>query len=123
MTWTMSESMLKMTIKTPRKIVVPMIIVYRVSPLSYRIAKRLVRIQYIGLVNILAERGIVPEFIQDDIRPETVLPVALKLIEDTPERAAMLRDLAEVRAKLGGGGASDRAAAEVLDVAGGRAHG
>lgn len=95
---------------------VPMVILYRVSPLTYRIAKRLVRIEHIGLVNILAGRGIVPEFIQDDIRTERILAVAKDLIEDTPARARMCRDLEDVRARLGGGGASARAAAEILGV-------
>lgn len=95
---------------------VPLIILYRISPLSYRIAKRLVHIEHIGLVNILAGKGIVPEFIQDDIRPERILPVALDLIADTPARAQMQRDLADVRARLGGEGASARAAAEILGV-------
>jgi lipid-A-disaccharide synthase len=99
---------------------VPMIILYRITPLSYRIAKRLVRIEHIGLVNILAGKGIVPEFIQDDIRPERILPVALDLIADSPARAQMLRDLGDVRERLGRGGASARAAAAVLEVAGRR---
>jgi lipid-A-disaccharide synthase len=58
----------------------------------------------------------VPEFIQDDARAERILPVALELIDDTPRRAAMLRDLAEVRAKLGEPGASARAASEILKL-------
>lgn len=102
---------------------VPLVIMYRISELSYRIARRLVHVEHIGLVNILAGRGIVPEFIQHDVQPERILPVALRLIEDTPERARMLEDLAEVRARLGGPGASERAAAEILEVAGRRDHG
>lgn len=102
---------------------VPMAILYRVTPLTYHIARRLVRIEHIGLVNILAGREIVPEFIQDAIRPETVVPTALRLLDDTPERARMLADLEEVRLKLGGGGASERAAQEILQVAKGGVHG
>ena len=95
---------------------VPMAILYKTAPLNYWIARRLVEIEYIGLANILAGRGIVPEFIQDDARAERILPVALELIDDTPRRAAMLRDLAEVRAKLGEPGASARAASEILKL-------
>jgi lipid-A-disaccharide synthase len=95
---------------------VPMIILYRVSPLTYALARMLVDIKYIGMVNILAGRGIVPEYIQHAIRVSHILPQALSLIDDTPERAQMLRDLYEVREMLGGGGASERAAKEVLAV-------
>jgi lipid-A-disaccharide synthase len=93
-----------------------MIILYRVSPLTYALARMLVDIKYIGMVNILAGRGIVPEYIQHAIRVSHILPQALSLIDDTPERAQMLRDLYEVREMLGGGGASERAAKEVLAV-------
>ncbi|MDX9971523.1 MAG: lipid-A-disaccharide synthase [FCB group bacterium] len=96
---------------------VPMIILYRVSPLTYQIAKRLIHLKHIGLVNILAGRGVVPEFIQNDIVPERVLPAALELIADSPARAEVLRGLEEVRERLGGGGASARAAEEVLVAA------
>ena len=95
---------------------VPMAILYKTAPLNYWIARRLVHIEHIGLANILAGRGIVPEFIQDDARAERILPVALELIDDTPRRAAMLRDLGEVRAKLGGPGASARAASEITKL-------
>jgi len=96
---------------------VPMIILYKVSGLSYWIARRLVRIEHIGLVNILAGAGIVPEFIQERARPELITPTALELIEDSPARETMRRDLAEVREKLGEPGASRRAALEVRAIA------
>jgi lipid-A-disaccharide synthase len=95
---------------------VPLVILYRTSPLNYWIARRLVRVEHIGLVNILAGQGIVPEFIQADACAEKVLPVALELLEDTPRRARMLADLRRVREMLGGPGASARAAAEILKV-------
>ena len=56
------------------------------------------------------------EFLQHDIRPETVLPIALDLIGDTPARQQMVGDLAAVRDKVGPPGASDRAAQEILDL-------
>lgn len=95
---------------------VPMIIVYRVSPLTYTLARMLVDIEHIGMVNILAGRGIVPEFIQGAVRTASLLPVALSLIDDTPERSAMLDALEQVRLNLGGGGASERAAEEILSL-------
>lgn len=93
---------------------VPMGIVYRVSPLTYWLARRLVRIEHIGIVNILAGRCIAPEFVQGDARPEKILPAALEIIADSPRRAQMLDDFRGVRALLGAGGASDRAASEIL---------
>ena len=101
---------------------VPMIILYKVSRLNYWIARRVVHVEHIGIVNILAGRRIVPEFIQRDARSDAILPRALELIDDTPAREQMLRDLAAVRAKLGAPGASERAARHVLDVVKGAAH-
>jgi lipid-A-disaccharide synthase len=96
---------------------VPMAIVYRVSPLSYLLARMLVRIRFIGLVNILSGRGVVPEFIQHDAVPEKILPVALELMDDTDTRRRMIEDLNGIRGMLGGPGASERAAREVIAVA------
>ncbi|MBI1321135.1 MAG: lipid-A-disaccharide synthase [Candidatus Hydrogenedens sp.] len=95
---------------------VPMIIAYRVSPLSYALARALVDIKHIGIVNILAGKGIVPEYVQGAMKPKAIAADALELIGDTPRRAAMLEDLAAVRASLGGGGASENAAREVLSM-------
>ncbi len=94
---------------------VPMLILYRVNPVTYRLARMLVKgVEHIGMVNILAGREIVPEFIQDGVEPARILPKAIELVDDSPARAQMLRGLAEVRAKLGGGGASACAAREIL---------
>ena len=96
---------------------VPMLITYKVAPLSYLLARLLVHIEHIGLVNILAGRRIVPEFVQGAATAEALLPAALELIEDSPARRTMLQELAKVRDQLGGAGASKRAAEEVLKVA------
>lgn len=99
---------------------VPMAILYKTGRLNYWIARRLVRISHIGLANILAGRGIVPEFIQDQVSADAILPAALELMADTPRRRQMLDDLAALRAALGGPGASMRAAKAILDVAHGK---
>lgn len=101
---------------------VPMAIVYKVAPLSYALARRLVRIEHIGMVNILAGRRIVPEFVQHEACLERVLPAALELMGDTPARREMLEALAEVKTRLGEPGASRRAATEVLNVMGKGGH-
>ncbi len=95
---------------------VPMVILYKVTTLTFWMAKFLVDIRYIGIVNILAGRGIVPEFIQNDIQPAQILPQALRLIAPSPERAQMMDDLREVQSMLGDGGASQNAAREILEV-------
>ncbi|MBI2425108.1 MAG: lipid-A-disaccharide synthase [Candidatus Hydrogenedentes bacterium] len=99
---------------------VPMAIAYRTSLATYLLARTLVKLQHIGIVNILAERSIVPEFIQQDLRAERMLPTALELIRDTPARAAMIAALGEVREKLGSGGASRAAAEEIRTFLEGR---
>jgi len=94
----------------------PMVVMYRVAPVTYWLARAVVRVAHIGMVNILAGKRIVPEFVQGDADAGKVLPVALDLIADSPARAAMLEDLRAVKAALGGPGASQRAAEAVLEV-------
>ncbi len=96
---------------------VPMIILYKVSWLSYCIARQIVDIEHIGLVNILAGKRVVPELLQGNAIPTRMLPAALELIGDTPARARMLEELDRVRDLLKGAGASRQAAAEILAVA------
>jgi lipid-A-disaccharide synthase len=103
---------------------VPMVVLYRATPVSVWIARRLVgkRLVGISLVNILAHRVIVPEFIQEQATPERILPHALELISDSTARREMLAGLEAIRGLLKPG-ASEAAAREVLVVARGAAHG
>ncbi len=100
----------------------PMIVLYKVAPATYWLARMLVSIDHIAMVNILAQRRLVPEFIQHHAAREAILPIALQLLEDSPERRAMLEGLAEVKTALGGPGASQRAAQAVLEAAAAYAH-
>jgi lipid-A-disaccharide synthase len=94
----------------------PMVIVYRLSPMTYRLGKRLVNVRTVGMVNLIAGEMIVPELIQDAFTPEAVAREAISMLTDAA-RAATIRDgLARVRAKLGGRGASRRAAEAILEV-------
>lgn len=95
---------------------VPFIILYKVTTPTYWIARALVRVDHIGMVNILANKRIVPEFVQHEATRARMAPTVLELIDDTPARRRMLDDLAAVRATLGGSGASQRAATEILKV-------
>lgn len=96
---------------------VPMVILYRVSLPTYWLARLLVDVAHIGMVNILAGKEVVPEFIQRKASVEQVLPQALELIDDTPARARMIDALHSLRERLGVSGASERAAAAVLEAA------
>jgi lipid-A-disaccharide synthase len=90
----------------------PCAIVYRTSPISYAIARRLVRIESIGLLNIVAGRVVAPEFVQDAFQTQPVADALEPLFAAaSPARQAMLAGLADVRAKLGTPGAAGRVAA------------
>jgi lipid-A-disaccharide synthase len=102
---------------------VPMIVMYKTSALTYLLARMLVKVAHIGMVNLLAGKRIVPEFVQGDATVSKILPEALALIADGPQRDRMLADLQAVRDSLGGPGASKRAAEQVLDAIKADAHG
>jgi lipid-A-disaccharide synthase len=94
----------------------PMVIVYRLSGLTYAMARRFVKVSTYGMVNLIAGRTIVPELIQDDCTPARVAAEAVSLLTDRARAAAMRADVAAVRTRLGGAGASARAARAVLSV-------
>ncbi len=92
----------------------PMIVVYRTSWLTYIIARLLVRIKNIGLVNIVAGETIVPELIQGDVTVQSIVDLARQLFGDEIRRAAMRKDLSAVRGMLGSKGASLNVARSIL---------
>ena len=95
----------------------PMVVVYRMAPLSYQLARRVVRLDTIAMVNLIAGEMIVPELVQDAFTPEAVAREAISMLTD-PDRAARIRaGLATVRSRLGGPGASRRAAQAILRIA------
>jgi lipid-A-disaccharide synthase len=95
----------------------PMVIVYRLSPVTYQLGRRLVSVDAIGMVNLIAGEKIVPELIQDALTPEAVAREAVSMLTDRARADRIRAGLARVRAKLGGPGASRRAAAAILEVA------
>lgn len=92
----------------------PMVIIYKVSPLTYLLGRLFVRVKDIGIVNILAGNEIVPELIQWDARAEKISRLIKKILEDSSYRSSMRKRLLEVRERLGGPGASERAAEEIV---------
>lgn len=94
----------------------PMVVVYRLAALTYLLGRPLVNVPHVAMVNLIAGRRAVPELIQGDFRPERVAAEAERLLADAGPREQMLRDLAEVRERLGRGGASRRAAVAILEA-------
>jgi lipid-A-disaccharide synthase len=93
---------------------VPMVVVYRVTPLTALLAKPLVRTPFFSMVNLIAGKRAVPELIQNDFTPERVALETLGLLRDQEARAILRHNLAEVRQRLGPPGAVDRAADAIL---------
>ena len=95
----------------------PMVIVYRLSPLTYRLGRPFVKVDTFGMVNLIAGRRIVPELIQDDFTAERLHAEARRFLTDEAYADEVRRQLATVVQALGGSGASDRAAAAILEIA------
>jgi len=92
----------------------PVVVMYRLSPMTYRLAKWLVRLPYFSLVNIVAGKQVVPELLQNDVTGPNIAAAVRKLLA---ERDRVHDDLLAVRAKLGEPGASRRAAEAIMSVA------
>ena len=88
----------------------PFAIVYRVAPLTFRIARYLANTKYIGLVNVLAEKEIVPELLQNDFTVSKVAETTVRLLQDKVYRDRMIDELKSIRGKLGESGAYEKAA-------------
>ena len=88
----------------------PMLILYKIAPLSYLIGRTVARVSNIGLVNIVATKQIVPEFVQSQARPERIASETLKILKDRDRARTMRRQLAAVKERLGPPGATQRAA-------------
>jgi len=95
---------------------VPMVIVYKISLLSYAIGRLIVDVKNIGLVNIIAGKTIVPELIQGDACGERIAAEALAILKNEERKREIIKELAVIRAKLGESGAAIRAAQLALDM-------
>ncbi|WP_234047232.1 lipid-A-disaccharide synthase [Luteolibacter pohnpeiensis] len=93
----------------------PYCLVYKVAGLTYVLAKLLVKIRFIGIVNILADEEVVREFIQAEAEAEKVVPVLKNFLQDPTERHELQHRLLETAARLGDPGTHERAAREVAN--------
>jgi lipid-A-disaccharide synthase len=93
----------------------PMIVVYRMHPLTWHLARSLVRIPHISMANLLAGKRLVPEFLQNEAQPERLAREVAAWIDDPERRGTTSAELGATAAKLGGGGAADRAASILLE--------
>ncbi len=98
----------------------PMVVAYRVNPLTAWLGRRLIRIPYVALINVVLGRGAVPECLQEDCRADRLEAALAPLLDDPEAAAAQRRDCAEAARLVGLGGPppSDRAAEAVLKVIG-----
>jgi len=99
----------------------PFVMVYGVAPLTWKLGRRLVKVDRFAIVNLIAERDVVPELVQTDFTPERVCAELRRIIDDGKARTTMMEDFREVRRRLqsrqDNGGASDRVAQTVLAIA------
>ncbi len=95
---------------------VPMVIIYRVSPVTYAIGRRLVKIEHAGICNIVAGERVVKELIQDEATPAAIAAEIGRILHDGAYRVAIREKLAGVRAKLGNGGCSARLAEVAVNM-------
>jgi lipid-A-disaccharide synthase len=108
----------------------PFVVVYRVSPLTYAIAKRVVKVPHVAMANLIAGKRIVPELIQHDFMAANIVQHLERLLPDGAPRQSMMMELARIRGLLADGavktgaksGAIERVAAIALEIAGGQSH-
>lgn len=94
----------------------PIIIVYKVSPLSYLLGKALIKVNHIGLVNLISGKEVAPELVQESASPIEVASKAFSLLVKPEQLINMRKDLIAVKNKLGGPGASHRVAKIALKM-------
>lgn len=95
----------------------PTVLLYKISPITYGLGKVLVNLDYIGLPNIIAKKEVIPELLQDDVNPQTLLDTFTPLLDDEVANEAMRAQLKQVRADLGQPGAVKRVAQLIANLA------
>ena len=93
----------------------PFVLIYKVAWPTYVAARLVVNVDFLGMPNLLAGREVIPEFIQHEAKPDAIAKTVWLLMEDSPARDRMISDFDATTSKLGGTGASERAAQAILE--------
>ena len=93
----------------------PFVLVYKVAWPTYLAARLVVNVKHLGMPNVLADKKVVPEFIQHRARPHAIAKAVLRLMDDPTARQKMICEFDTIIAKLGEGGASEKAALAILN--------
>jgi lipid-A-disaccharide synthase len=96
----------------------PLVIIYKLAPLTYQLAKRLVKVSHIGLCNIVTGETVAPELIQDEANPQRIVAELRRILDDQVLYSSIQKKLAGVRSKLGCGGASANVARLIPELIG-----
>ena len=94
----------------------PMIIVYRLAWVTYWIARLLVRVEHVGMANLIAGERVVPELIQGDFTPERIVRESQRILDNPEARSLIVQKLSQVKDKLGSSGAAGRVAELALGM-------
>jgi len=92
------------------------VIVYRMSWLTYLVARLLVRVEHIGMVNLIAGKRLMPELVQGDFNPRRLIDETRRILNDNQLRLNMVEELTRLRERLGSVGAADRVAEIALGM-------
>ena len=95
---------------------VPMVIIYKVSPISFWIGKKVIKVPYAGLPNLVAGEMIVPELIQEEVTPHRLAQEVQAILNDDQRKARIIERLRIIRENLGAGGASEKTARIAIDM-------
>jgi lipid-A-disaccharide synthase len=95
---------------------VPMIVAYKLSSLTYFLGRLLVKVKYFSLVNLIAGHSAVPELLQEEVTPKRIADELLAILLQAERRQDMKKALRDVKEKLGGAGASEKAASVVVTL-------
>ncbi len=79
----------------------PVVVTYKLSAITWQIAKRIVRVRYASIVNLIADKEVVPEFLQEDMTPDNLFNALTPLVSNTPQRRKILTDFLAIRSRLG----------------------
>jgi lipid-A-disaccharide synthase len=94
----------------------PAVIIYKVSPLSYWVGKQLIRVEHIGLINLIAGKRVVPELVQQAVTPENIVAHVLAMLQNPEQFEKTVAELGKAGKRLGKPGASERAAALAMEL-------